>query len=780
MKPEIKLESTLLKSLKEGINLFVGSGFPLLAIDMQGKSLPTGESLLSELRDEFNDLPKSLDLPKSAMYLEKTNKETFIKYLKGRFSVLNFDSKYLNLLKVNLKGIMSTNIDNLFLKLFENSLSMYLNDVTVSGAVFNEAKAIKYVPLHGSIYNNERKLVFSSADISSAFSNDRDMWQYLRMAIEEYPTIFWGYSLNDSGVIQTLFSNPSRESYQKTKWIVLRKKDDSEIKYFEALGFNVIISDTQSFLEYLKEKESEFAETESYKSDYINLNDFKDISIPKIGKGPIRPLSEFFIGAPPIWNDIFSNKIYKTSHYEKIIDLINKSQKHLIVVGTPVSGKTTLMMQIAANYNFNGHKFVSGYIHPTRAHIISKLFWKTKLLFFIDDFRDNLVSIEILSNNPNIKLVCFDREHNYEVISHKIKDSIFDFYDITELTTRDLQAIYDSIPSDIKKKQLVTSKSSEDSIFEFVCLNIEKQSVKERFKMVYGELNNKSNDLLDLFVMCCYCHACRIPVSIDMAFAFLGDNSQHYTEILNTIDQLGKLIRDYDYSDSLIDKDQDYFQPRSHIVAETVMEQIPSVILRRVLNRFHSNVPIFRIVNYHIFKKIAYDKDFFIRAFPEWKEGKEFYDDLYQRDNDFYILQQGALYLANKRKFADAFDWIDLAIQESEGRIFSIKNTHAIIMFEANVNGSSSDPIVRQNLDKSMKILSDCYRIDNRKYYHARIFAVQAIEYYKKYFDSVAKDYLVVAKERLTKELNGQPFFKHKRLRELQKEVTELIEKNEA
>ena len=72
-------------------------------------------------------------------------------------------------------------------------------------------------------------------------------------------------------------------------------------------------------------------------------------------------------------------------------------------------------------------------------------------------------------------------------------------------------------------------------------------------------------------------------------------------------------------------------------------------------------------------------------------------------------------------------------------------------------------------------MLSDCYRIDRRKYYHARIFAVQAIAYNKRYNDSISKEYLNIAKERLTKELTGQPYFKHKRLRELQKEVTDLI-----
>lgn len=775
MTPQIELEDSLLKALKEGVNLFVGAGFPLLAKNSEDKYLPLGEDLLKEIRVNFQDAPDSLDLGKTAMYLEKTNKERFIKFLQTRFNVSEFDPSYLNILNTNIKSIFSTNIDNLFLKIFENSYSLYLNDVTIKGANFNESKAVKYVPLHGAIYNNDKKLIFSTADISSAFTNDRDIWQYLRLAIEDYPTIFWGYSLNDSGVIQTLFSNPTRESFQKTKWIILREKNDSEIKYFSALGFNIILSDTSSFLAYLNQKEQELSHEDAINSTpgYINLNDFKDMSIPKLGTGPIRPLSDFFLGATPIWNDIFSNKIYKTSHFEKIIDLINKNNKNIFVLGTPLSGKTTLMMQIAANYTYKGYKLVTNYISPNRAEILSKLFTTQKLLIFIDSYRSNLEALEILAQNNNIRILCFEREHNYETVSHKIDDSQFEFYDITNLLTRDIQSIFDSIPSDIKQKKLV-SNSKDDSIFEFICLNIEKQNIKERFKKVFDELNDQSEDLVDLFVMCCYCHYCQIPVSTDMAFAFLGDHLLDYRDILDTIDQLGKLIADYDYRDPLIDKDQDYFQARSHIVAETVIHQVPAKIFKRVLYRFHNNVPIFRIVNYHIFKKTSYDKDFFIKAFPNWEEGKDFYEFLYEKENDYYTLQQGALYLANKRKFPEAFDWIDLAIQKSGGRIFSIKNTHAIILFEANIHENINDPVVKQNLDKSMNILSECYKVDRRKYFHARIFAVQSIAYFNKYHDAASKEYLDTAKKRLTAELAGAPFYKHQRLRELLKEVSDL------
>lgn len=777
MKINIQLEDTLIKALEEGVNLFVGAGFSVLAKNADGKTLPVGEQLLKELKEFFKDIPDSLDLPKAAMYLEKINKEKFYKYIKERYIVDSYNDNYNSLLSLNIKGIYTTNIDNLFVKIFDNSTSMYLSDITMAGAVFNESKSVTYVPLHGSIYNDERKLIFSSADLSSAFSNDRDIWQYLRMAVEKHPTIFWGYKLNDSGVIQTLFSNSERESLQKTKWIVLREGNESEVKYFEALGFNIIIADTESLLAYFKEKQIDISEeSDAFKlSKTFYASEFKDMLIPKIGTGPIRPLSEFFLGAAPVWNDIFSNKIYKTSHYEKLIDVINKESKNIIVVGTPVSGKTTLMMQIAANYKFNGVKLLSSYVSSSRAEIINKRFTHEKLLLFIDNLRDNLEAVDVLCENKNIKLICFEREHNYDVISHRVNESEFEFYDTTTLTRRDLQSIYDSIPANVKKRTL-TIESTNESIFEFVCQNVEKQNVRDRFLKVFKELGNHSEDLLDLFIMCCYCRNCRIPVSLDMAYAFLSDEVNDYDEVLDTIDQLGKLVTDYDYTDPVIDKDQDYFQARSHIVAETIMNHVPGIILKRVITRFHENVPTFRIVNYAVFKKTAYDKDYFVRAFNNWEEGKEFYDFLYERDRDYYMLQQAALYLANKKKFPQAFDYIDLAIRKSEGRIFSIKNTHAIILFEANINENNENTIVRQNLDKSMNILSECYRIDRRKYYHVRIFAVQSISYFKKYNDSIAKDYLQTSKERLTKEIANQPLYRHKRLRELLRDISLILQ----
>lgn len=63
---QIDEKNTFDKALKTGINLFLGSGFSVLAKDAQGKALPCGRELLYELIDEFprasafNDLGKAI------------------------------------------------------------------------------------------------------------------------------------------------------------------------------------------------------------------------------------------------------------------------------------------------------------------------------------------------------------------------------------------------------------------------------------------------------------------------------------------------------------------------------------------------------------------------------------------------------------------------------------------------------------------------------------------------------------------------------------------------
>lgn len=164
-------------------------------------------------------------------------------------------------------------------------------------------------------------------------------------------------------------------------------------------------------------------------------------------------------------------------------------------------------------------------------------------------------------------------------------------------------------------------------------------------------------------------------------------------------------------------------------------------------------IPRIIICNYKSFRKYAFDKNLALRAYGNWEEGKKYYESAFVYDQrNPYVLQQGALYLASKKKYDDAFSWIDRAISMTDDRFFSIRNTHAIILFDANINKGLED--VRNELDTSMHILEKCMHNDKRKRFHAQAYGSQAIQYYERFRDDVAKVYLQQAERWLNEEVD--------------------------
>ena len=145
------------------------------------------------------------------------------------------------------------------------------------------------------------------------------------------------------------------------------------------------------------------------------------------------------------------------------------------------------------------------------------------------------------------------------------------------------------------------------------------------------------------------------------------------------------------------------------------------------------------------------------KAFPNWKEGKKFYEKAFLYDNkNPYVLQQGALYLSSKQRYQDAFDWIDRAKVMTNDRQFSIRNSHAIILFDANYDVFTEDAM--EQLDRSMEILHKCFTDDMRKTFHAKTYADQAIRYYKKYNNEKAINYLKRSEVWLKEEIATNPW----------------------
>lgn len=742
---KIELKESMEKAISKGINLFLGAGFSIYSEDENSNPLPLGNKLCQELINKF-DCPQINDLSKVCTIIDSTDSSGLQNYLINRFAVKNYDSRYESLIQINTPRIFTTNIDNLVHQIFKNSNSKFINNIFTDGFCYNDTTCIDYIPLHGCVEDPESPFLFNKQEVSSSFRTQKNAWLSLTNAASQLPSLFIGYSLEDVGAIESLFGDKKSTLTQKEKWILLYEEDEGTIAYFKALGFNIIIGDTLSFLDYVKEITILDTKQEKQKKD--SLQEIFKTNLVKKGnvKNRVRQIDEFFLGSSPIWSDILSNRIQSTSHLSKILNLI-ESKKNLIITGVPTSGKSTLRLQIANSLKKDYRVFMFENISFNKSEIIRQEV-KQETIILVDNYTTDTESFLNISRNSKIILIGFDRYFYVDMTSHKISKEEFEFYDVSDLTDKDIQDIYNSIPVSIRKKTLTKRIKTNEvpSIFEIVNYNITKPALKERYVQILEDLNEEDPDLLDLLLMTSYLHSCRVPISFEVANSFL-DSEFQYTEVIEMLDSLKGMINEVVGNISLNNiLDQDYYEPRSQVLAETIISQANHKYFKRMFIKFHENVPKHQIPNFKTFKRKAYDSFHVIKAFYKWEEGLDFYEKAYNSDKSAFLLQQSAIYLMKKKKFTEAAIQIDKALQSSYKRFFTIENTHAIILFKANINSIDSDVSVRNTLDKSMSILKKCYLEDKRKPYHAIIFAEQAISYHTKYPDKISFEYLNLAK----------------------------------
>lgn len=770
----IENKNTLIAYMKSGVNLFTGAAFSIMAKDADGVFLPTGTKLLEELQVNIGKGPN--DLPRYCTVMEKTHKQELFNYLTKRFHVCWYDPSYENINQINLKSIFTTNIDDLIPQIIHQDSSRYINDQRINGDVM-DPKAVNYLPLHGNVDTPENGYTFTTAEIANTFHDNGRSWHYLMQSIEKCPTIFLGYSINDTSTIQALTSSQTFDNAKKDMWVLLYKPTEEDIEYFKALGFNIIFGSIEEFINGIGELLGSTKEKKNVNKNAVTALLGANF-IPKDDRNQTkRPIEEFLRGMPPLWSDILRNVIYKTSHFRIIQESIFNPNHHTIVVGAPVSGKTTLAMQVGHSIEFDGYKLFLQDLSLNRAEYIAKIIGKEKALIIIDNFTDSEKAFMCFAKCPNVKLVGIDRSVNFGNVSHKFPKEKFDIINVTELTDEDIQSVYNSLPKEIRRDEILHRKFRKydvESIYEFVVQNITKESITTRYGQFIKNLDKNDFDVAQFLVLCAYMNRCRVPMTMDVAYSFFYDLD--YRDVLNIKKRLDDLLRE-DVSEELIENGIEGYRPRSYHIAEAILRFSSREILADVFRNFINEVSKLKVCNYRIFRRWAFDKELMLRAFPKWKDGEAFYKEafLYDSQNPF-ILQQGALYLSDKHQYGKAFAWIDKAIMMTDNKQFSIRNSHAIILFDANYEVDTPEAITQ--LNKSMKILQQCFHDDKRRLFHALTYAKQAIRYFKRLPNSPkSMDYLNQAREWLDSEKVDKPW--NYEVKTLLKRVEEIIKVEE-
>ena len=91
---EIAQENTFRKYLTNGINLFVGAGFSVLAKNKDDNFVPLGNSLKEMLAQRFGkESLVGLDLAKLSTVIESENKAAFREFLDQQFEIESFDER---------------------------------------------------------------------------------------------------------------------------------------------------------------------------------------------------------------------------------------------------------------------------------------------------------------------------------------------------------------------------------------------------------------------------------------------------------------------------------------------------------------------------------------------------------------------------------------------------------------------------------------------------------------------------------------------------------------
>jgi hypothetical protein len=771
---KIENHNTLLQCLKNGVNLFLGSGFSVLSEDINGRHLPTGAGLKSELLHEFKQIDaESLTLAQLCSVIASENNEALTSYLSRRFTVSRYSKEYLSIRSINVSRIYTTNIDDLCEHIYRDSPTSYLNNVRTNGPKPYDRNAINYYPLHGSVNLPDDSLVFSPTDLAAAFNNNSDEWGSLVDVLSSQACVFLGYSFEDPGLLNALETVKRKSKKVSLRvWALVYNETEARKKYLRSLGVGVIEGGTLDFLEYITRNENAIINKSSPTSGWNGMG-FEDLMIPKISSVPARKAVDFYTGAGPAWDDILRARVPYLSHYKILLEMIG-GKNNVYVSGIPASGKTTLMMQVAVGAtNLYPEKVVllTSTLSAERARLLIERLRGFSAIVLIDNYADSSAAIQELNTASNIRLLCFEHTYSHEMIRHRLPTKGWLHYDISSLTEQDVQLVYSAIPETIRAKRLTNRQAycSTESVFEVVQAHTNIIRLSERFRALLDRINAEDQDLHDLIVMVAYTHSCRTPVSMDMIYAFHGGYSNHEA-ITSRLHNARDLI--VEVGELLELSDQDYFYPRSTLFANAVLDQVVPARLGRMLRNFHSRIRPSVIPDYRVFQRLAFDAKTVGRAFPNWKEGQSFYDECIKRNENPYIKQQAALYLDDRGRLNESFDYIERAVRGTRSPIWTISNTYAVIVFKVNIDRDG--PGVRESLDESMKILSNCYDKDARKPYHILTYGRQAISYLRRYNDSLAQQYVRTAAERVDVTLRDPSVYLFRReLLDLQNQLKE-------
>lgn len=729
-------------------------------------------------------------LSKSCQKIKKDNKDALERLLKETYRVKSFDKMYTGLCRLPIKNIITLNIDNLVERIYEDeSSTKIIADNNITGPL-EKNNVVNLYKLHGSVtYPMGSDMSFTDKELTDLFVREPGLFNTVSLKLSSAPTLFWGTSFGDNDSLELICHSEIYSKSATPKWIVVYPLDNVEdtIEDLEDLGFNIVVADTKELMEYLcslsfaastKVKKYVYREyRENFPANFI-CNELEHSSVR-------RPVMDFFSGAEPVISDILSSNVKRTSYFNQILQTIF-SKRVTLITGIPGCGKSTLLMQLAFGKEIDGRKFWFNSIIKQEAEKLVKLVKDDKnVTVFLDNLYSNVDAFEVLKGSSNIKLVLAERALNYEYVKRFLSISSDAIVDVSNLAASDIQNICLSMNKSSSDAIALMEKNENISLLEIVFFASTNAQIKERISGYIKDLAEFKDeklkiDLLELYTLVNYTSSCGIPATMDMLYFYFGDLIENYEDIIYALKKMNKIIVETTDEELKIDESQDYLIMRSKLFAEKSIFLIPPEIFAHVLEKFLDKVSPHAIYRYDIFKRKAYDADFTRRAFSKTR-GIQFYEKLLLQNSNPYVRHQYSIFLQRKGDINLAWEQIDRAHTECQKKIFSIANTHAIIMFEKNMAVEAKNEkeldIQKNTIGRSFSTLEYCLSQDIRVSYHALTYARNAIRYYEKFGkDEFSESYIDSATVQLNSIIDSKEYIYRPVLREMKTLLSELRE----
>lgn len=762
-----------------------------MQIMRQEKNLPLGNEINKHLIDVFGlKTNREYTLSKSCQKIKKDNKDALERLLKETYRVKSFDKMYTGLCRLPIKNIITLNIDNLVERIYEDeSSTKIIADNNITGPL-EKNNVVNLYKLHGSVtYPMGSDMSFTDKELTDLFVREPGLFNTVSLKLSSAPTLFWGTSFGDNDSLELICHSEIYSKSATPKWIVVYPLDNVEdtIEDLEDLGFNIVVADTKELMEYLcslsfaastKVKKYVYREyRENFPANFI-CNELEHSSVR-------RPVMDFFSGAEPVISDILSSNVKRTSYFNQILQTIF-SKRVTLITGIPGCGKSTLLMQLAFGKEIDGRKFWFNSIIKQEAEKLVKLVKDDKnVTVFLDNLYSNVDAFEVLKGSSNIKLVLAERALNYEYVKRFLSISSDAIVDVSNLAASDIQNICLSMNKSSSDAIALMEKNENISLLEIVFFASTNAQIKERISGYIKDLAEFKDeklkiDLLELYTLVNYTSSCGIPATMDMLYFYFGDLIENYEDIIYALKKMNKIIVETTDEELKIDESQDYLIMRSKLFAEKSIFLIPPEIFAHVLEKFLDKVSPHAIYRYDIFKRKAYDADFTRRAFSKTR-GIQFYEKLLLQNSNPYVRHQYSIFLQRKGDINLAWEQIDRAHTECQKKIFSIANTHAIIMFEKNMAVEAKNEkeldIQKNTIGRSFSTLEYCLSQDIRVSYHALTYARNAIRYYEKFGkDEFSESYIDSATVQLNSIIDSKEYIYRPVLREMKTLLSELRE----